>query len=191
MVGGIPPTTTQAQLHVCCLLRHLPPITALGALPAGTLDHLPTIGERMSTEPVEATATLSIDTGLPPVPFKLVKHIQAGEFPDVGELLPDRLGIRTESTDKDDKKPTLKKRQVTGIQEWVPCYCIYTAVVLAKYPEQNQDMLGYRALIVEACTEYEEDSWLGYDSRFRQMVAATPGTTWAKIEPTRWNMEMF
>jgi len=57
----------------------------------------------MSTEPVEATATLSIDTGLPPVPFKLVKHIQAGEFPDVAELLPDRLGIRTESTDKDDK----------------------------------------------------------------------------------------
>ena len=102
----------------------------------------------MSTEPVEATATLSIDTGLPPVPFKLVKHIQAGEFPDVAELLPDRLGIRTESTDKDDKKLTLKKRQVTGILEWVPRYCIYTAVELAKYPEQNQDMLGYMALIM-------------------------------------------
>jgi len=52
-------------------------------------------------------------------------------------------------------------------------------------------MLGYMALIVEACMEYKEDSWLGYDRRFRQMVAATPGTTWAKIEPTRWNMEIF
>jgi len=145
----------------------------------------------MSTEPVETTAILSIDTGLPPVPFKLVKCIHAGEFPDVAELLPDRLGIRTESTDKDDKKPTLKKHQVTGIQEWVPCYCIYTAVVLVKYPERNQDMLGYMALIVEACMEYEGDSWLGYDRWFRQMVAATPGTTWAKIEPTRWNMEIF
>ena len=107
----------------------------------------------MSTEPVEATAILSIDTGLPPVPFKLVKCIQAGEFPDVAELLPDRLGIQTESTDKNDKKPTLKKHQVTGILEWVPRYCIYTAVVLAKYPEQSQDMLGYMALIVEACME--------------------------------------
>ena len=102
----------------------------------------------MSTEPVEAMATLSIDTGLPPVPFKLVKRIQAGEFLNVAELLPDRLGIRTESTDKDDKKLTLKKRQVTGILEWVPRYCIYTAVELAKYPEQNQDMLGYMALIM-------------------------------------------
>jgi len=51
------------------------------------------------------------------------------------------------------RRSEVKKRQVTGIQEWVPCYCIYTAVVLAKYPERNQDMLGYRALIVEACVE--------------------------------------
>jgi len=79
--------------------------------------------------------------------------IQAGEFPNVAELLPDCLGIQTESTDKNDKKPTLKKHQVTGILEWVPRYCTYTEVVLAKYPEQNQDMLGYMALIVEACME--------------------------------------
>ena len=139
----------------------------------------------MSTEPVDAAATLSIGTGLP---FKLVKCIQAGEFLDMAELLPDLFGIWTESTDKDDKKPTLKKHGVTGILEWVQCYCIYTAVALAKHPERNQDMLGYMALIVEACMEYEGDSGLGSDHRFGQMVAATPGTTWAKIDPTLWNM---
>lgn len=79
----------------------------------------------------------------------------------MAELLPDCPGIRAESTDKDKKKPKLKKCWVTGMLEWVQCYCIYTAVVLAKYPERNQDMLGYMALIVEACMEYEGDSWLG------------------------------
>ena len=106
----------------------------------------------------------------------------------MAELLLDCLGIRAESADKDEKKPKLKKRRVTGILEWVQYYCIYTAVILAKYPERNQDMLGYMALIVEACMEYEGDSWLGYDCRFRQMVTATPGATWAKIDPILWNM---
>ena len=151
-----------------CLLRHLPPITAPGAHLAGALDHVPIIGERMSTEPVDAAATLSIGTGLP---FKLVKCIQAGEFLDMAELLPDLFGIWTESTDKDDKKPTLKKHGVTGILEWVQCYCIYTAVALAKHPERNQDMLGYMALIVEACMEYEGDSGLGYDHRFGASIS--------------------
>ena len=109
------------------------------------------------------------------------KRIQAGEFLDMAELLPDRLGIRAGCADKDEKKPKLKKRRVTGILEWVQCYCIYTAVVLAKFPERNLDMLGYMALIVEACMEYEGDSWLGYDRRFRQMVAATPGATWPSL----------
>ena len=36
--------------------------------------------------------------------------------------------------------------------------------------------------------EYEGDGWLGYDWRFRQLVAATPTTTWARIEPTLLNM---
>ena len=133
-------------------------------------------------------AALSIGAGLPPVPCKIVKRIQSGEFIDMAELLPDRLGIRAGTTEKDDKAPRLKRRQVTSILEWIQCYSIYTAVVCAKCPERIQDMLGYQALIMEACMEYEGDSWLGYDRRFRQTVSASPGATWAKIDPTLWNM---
>ena len=50
------------------------------------------------------------------------------------------------------------------------------------------DMLGYQALIVEACMQYEGDSWLGYDRQFHQTEAGSPGTIWAKIEPMLWNM---
>ena len=149
----------------CILIPGTFYFTALGGLPAGALDHLGIIGEQTPphTDPEEPTAVLSIGVGLPPVPCKLVKRIQAGEFIDMAELLLDHLGIRAGTTDKDEKASKLKRCQVTNILEWVQCYSIYTAVISAKSPERTQDMLGYQALIVEACMEYEGDSWLGYD----------------------------
>ena len=131
---------------------------------------------------------MHIGAGLPPVPPKLVQKIQAGEYVDMAELLPDRLGVNAGPPvqgDKDDKKP--KHRQVTNILEWIQCYTIYMAVRAEKHPEKILDMLGYQTLIVEARMEYEGDGWLGYDRRFRQTAAATPDITWAKIEPTLWN----
>ena len=63
---------------------------------------------------------MHIGAGLPPVPPKLVQKIQAGEYVDMAELLPDRLGVNAGPPvqgDKDDKKP--KHRQVTNILEWI------------------------------------------------------------------------
>ena len=121
---------------------------------------------------------MHIGAGLPPVPPKLVQKIQAGEYVDMAELLPDRLGVNAGPPvqgDKDDKKP--KHRQVTNILEWIQCYTIYMAVRAEKHPEKIRDMLGYQTLIVEARMEYEGDGWLGYDRRFRQTAAATPDIT--------------
>ena len=74
---------------------------------------------------------LSIGASLPPVPRKLVKRIQAGEFVDMAEVLPDRMGVTTAplfANDKDEKQPVKTKRQqVTNILEWVQCY---SAIVL-------------------------------------------------------------
>ena len=56
-----------------------------------------------------------------------------------------------------------------------------------KHPQKIKDLLGYQALIVEARMEYDGETWLAYDRRFRQTVAATPDTMWAKIDPTLWN----
>lgn len=43
-----------------------------------------------------------------------------------------------------------------------------------KHPERVQDLLNYQALLVEAHMEYEGDTWLRYDRRFRQAAAALP-----------------
>lgn len=130
----------------------------------------------------EKSAPISIGAGLPPVPKKLVEQIQAREFIDMAELLLDHLGVNAPS--KDEKGTKQHKRQVTTITEWVQ-FCIYTAV---KSPECIQDLLGYLSIIVEACREYEGDTRLKYDRRFRQRAAALPDSKWVKIDPNLWNM---
>ena len=99
----------------------------------------------------EKPTAMHIGAGLPPVPPKPVQKIQAGEYVDMAELLPDRLGVNAGPPvqgDKDNKKP--KHRQVTNILDWIKCYTIYMAVRADKHPEKIRDMLGYQTLIVEA-----------------------------------------
>ena len=135
----------------------------------------------------DATSVLSIGAGLPPVPSELVTRIQAGKFIDMAELLPDRLGVSATPCKDDKQSAKQKRRQVTNILEWIQCFGIYVAVLTQKHPDRIQDLLGYQILIVEACMEYNCEAWLGYDRRFRQNAAVSPGTVWAKIDPTLWN----
>ena len=189
---------THCGHSVSFILRAPPSPAAVGAVPDGSLlSHVPT------TDPADkagdppgirakdpSSAMFSVGAGLPPVPKKLVNRIQAGEFVDMAELLPDRMGCTAAlfHNEKVDKLLKSKRRQVSTITEWIQCFSIYAAVLTAKHPNRIQDLLGYQALIVEACSEYNNEAWLGYDRQFRQMAAASPGITWARIDPTLWNM---
>ena len=120
---------------------------------------------------------LSVGAGLPPVPMKLVARIQAGEYVDMAELLPDRLGVSAGPVTKDDKhssKP--KRRQVTNILEWIQCFGIYVAVLTLKHP-------GSYGLPSLNCRSVHGVQL----RRFRQDAAASANTIWAKIDATRWN----
>ena len=127
---------------------------------------------------------------MPPIPGRLVEKIPSGQFVEISELLPDHIGSLSGNPvlDDEDKASSKARRQVTTILEWVRCFSLYMAVIALKNPGKLPDLLGYQVLIVEARMEHEGDGWLGYDHRFRQMAAAVPTTTWAKIEPTLWNM---
>ena len=179
--------------------RYLSHFAALGKLlDKGLLAHITSLTDKEghktgeSSEAAKISPVLSIGASLPPVPQKLVNRIQAGEFVDMAELLPDRMGVTSAplfAEKKDDKQPAkTKRRQVTNILEWVQCYSIYIAVLTARHPNRIQDLMGYQALIVKACPEYGSETWLGYDRRFCQLAAASPDTVWAKIDPTPWNM---
>ena len=130
---------------------------------------------------------VSVGAGLPPVPAKLVSKIEAGEFIDMGELIPDRLGVaRSFSNEEAGKVAKQKRRVVASIMEWVQCFGIYIAVISRKQPHRVPDLLGYQTLIIEAYLEYQGDGWMAYDRRFRQRTGATQ--QWAHIDTTLWNL---
>ena len=127
-----------------------------------------------------------LGAGFAPIPSKLVKKIEEGNFVDMHELLPERLGAADES----DQSRLAKNRgkMVTDILEWVRCFGLYVAIISRKYPERVPDLLSYQALILDAHKEYPGDHWIGYDRRFRQRAAATRSTKWSDVEPTLWNL---
>ena len=132
---------------------------------------------------------VTIGASLPPVPGKLVKRIEAGNFIEMGELLPEWLGAANVSTDDDGfKAPKPKPRPVTTILEWAQCFGIYVAVLSRTQPERVPDLLAYQALIIQAQVEYQGDSWLGYDRTFRLRAMSQPNLKWSSIGPTLWSL---
>ena len=73
---------------------------------------------------------VSIGTGLPPVPQKLVDRIQAGEYVDMVELLPDRPGAHGSSAAKEEKESKRTKCQISST-EWVQCFGVLMAVIVS------------------------------------------------------------
>lgn len=138
-----------------------------------------------STVEAEPSVVL-FGAGFPPIPTKLVTKIQEGNFVDMHELLPERLGA---TEDNEQSRPAKSKgRMVTEILEWVRCFGLYVAIISCSAPNRVPDLLGYQALILDAQKEYPGDHWIGYDRRFRQRAAATRSTNWSAVEPTLWNM---
>ena len=95
-----------------------------------SLQHIPVIGKNVlpplgylvSCQPI----MVALGAGLPPVPSRLVARIEAREFIDMGELIPDRVGI---TRLVDTGKASAKHRTVAGILEWIKCFNAYMAVI--------------------------------------------------------------
>ena len=127
-----------------------------------------------------------IGAALPPISTKLLKkRIEQGNFIEMAELLPESLGHLASDDDQHVVKP--KRRVISDIVEWLQCFGTYIAIISRKQPTRVIDLLGYQGLIIQAYQEYQGDSWLGYDHRFRQQTAAIP-TKWAVVDPTLWNL---
>ena len=133
----------------------------------------------------DTPATSSFGAGLPPVPSRLIKRIQEGNFIDMSELTIDHLTMSP--LDETGKSPTPKRHPVTSIIEWTQCFANYIAILVQAQPERISDLLGYQHLILEGSLEYSGDGWAVYDHRFRQIVATHAGIIWASVPPTLQN----
>ena len=123
--------------------------------------------------------SIFIGAATPPVPPKLVERIKAGEFIDMAELLPDRMGTSKSFIADESTKQKSRRRPVSSIIEWVQCFNTYLAVMCRTCPEKVPDLLAYQMLIIEASIVYEGNAWLGYDRRFRQAAAVNPQMQWS------------
>ena len=121
---------------------------------------------------------ITFSAGLPPVPSKVVKQIQNGEYVDLAELTIDRLSMPPLSEASKSAQPRL--RPVASIMEWTQCFTNYTSIQGRTQPDKIPDLLGYVHLIIQAHLEHYGDAWAIYDCRFRLISASRGDIIWAR-----------
>jgi len=88
---------------------------------------------------------MAVAPSLPPVPAKLVKQIQSGQYYELALLLSDIEDSAGYPQFEDTHKPKVK--HISTILEWLQCF---TWVITTSQPEQAQDLLGYQVVILDA-----------------------------------------
>ena len=109
----------------------------------------------------------------PPIPVKLAEKIWRGEYIELDELLPSRLGVPSPTVldvllqwDK-----ARSKKSITTIAEWVLSFNTFISIVAMRAPDQVRDLLAYSSTIVKASQDFQGSPWLEYDIHFRKQIA--------------------
>ena len=111
-----------------------------------------------------------------------IERIKSGAFVQLADLIPTRLGF------KDTTRSKINHRSVANISEWLQALAVYVSVIAKTQPYHVPDLMGYQVPIIEASTEYRNNSWLAYDRCFWQQVAAHPQCKWSNIDSTLWTL---
>ena len=93
---------------------------------------------------------------MPPIPAKLAKRIQDGQFVEMVELLPDLLrGYNPSDEDKlKSSKSKYHESQITNIINWMQCFSLYIAIICHSQPQRTVDLLGYQNLIITSHQQF-------------------------------------
>ena len=199
--GLLPPTTALSGMPVMLAVPTAGPASSSSLTPIMSLGSPATVEHDSGLQPMTPLASLlpplpapssneAVPVGIhsPPVPRKLAEKIWKGEFVELSELLPSRLGapkvtLRDLMSNRD--KPKEPKR-ITSIQQWVVCFNSVISVMALKHPERVQDLLGYSSMITKASLDYEGTPWLAYDAHFRRLAAANRLTLWSQVDTSLW-----
>ena len=174
LIGGDPPVTSITSragnvTSAATGLRHALPATHLATV-VSTVSTL--LAPKQSTVAGSDPKHFRMASSLPPVPAKLVRHIQAGEFVEMRDLLPDNLALaeRLEALPARPGQPSKasEQREIGSLVTWVSCFATYVAIVSEVHPEHVVDMLAYLRLVVREANRYGGNGWLTYDAVFRR-----------------------
>ena len=133
--------------------RELQHITQLGDDPPPP--QIPWIREKTQ-------APVYIGGGLPPIPARLVKRIEDGQFVEMAEPLPDHLSSSPYTDEDQAKSSKVKYKEVLNIIEWLQCFSLYIAVIARSNANRVVNLLGYQNLIVQSQLKYRDGCWAVY-----------------------------
>jgi len=118
----------------------------------------------------DSNMPMAVVPSLLPVPVKLVKQIQSGQYFEVAMLLTNMEESAEYPQINNSQKPKVK--HISAILKWLQYFTVYSWVIIASQPECAPDLLGYQAVIVDDRMRYERRGWLNYDCCFHQAAAA-------------------
>ena len=168
-----------------------PLVFAPGATPPAACmpQHLPPPPVPAPVVSMPPTAMPALSPGGTLVPPKLAQRIWKGEFVEMLELSPEKLGQPEDKGEKgSDADKKRKRKRVASILQWVECFHTYIGVAVQQQPTRIADLLAYASLIVHAARKFKGEGWVQYDRNFRKHAETHPGTRWAEANTTLWTL---
>ena len=133
-----------------------------------------------------------VSSSSPPIPLKIAEAIWQGEFIELSQLLPAKLGAEEPTVldlfDADKKKKQKEKFRIKTIEQWIRCFNAFIAITARKQPDRIADLLAYSSWpgIVKQSQDYEGTPWLSYDMQLRKEAAADGNKEWASVKMNIW-----
>ena len=119
--------------------------------------------------------------GTTPIPARLVRLIQAQEYVDFAELLPDNLELPRRMQTTAEPANRRRLRQITTVPTWVQCFATYAGILLRKHPARAQEVMAHLRLVAHEAQCHSGTGWLLYDARFRQLAASNRSLSWSQL----------
>ena len=163
-------------------LAHIPVIAGGGG--DGDQQGLPDWLESLRGEKLSEKPPFILASNLPPVPAKLVKKIQAMEFINMRELLPDNIALseRLEALPRAALQQAHAQREIDSLLTWTGAFLMYVAVMNDAHPEKTKSLLAYMRSLVEEARRNEGFNWRRYDTIFRRNAGADKDKDWATLD---------
>ena len=131
----------------------------------------------------------------------LRSKIESGQFVDLEKLLPrDRIphmsrdDNRMEMVNRDGATyfvpATDKDGKINNVKKWDQAFRVYAAIYCKCNPSRSAEIWQYIYVIYTAASTFQWENVAWYDYTFRQLMAAKPYRSWAKIYNQFSNLAM-
>ena len=115
-----------------------------------------------------------------PLPHRVQRAIERGEFIDFSDLLAEHL---TRAGKSAKTKKATQTRHIASLDMWLEAWTLYATVLTNAKPQLAPELFKYQAFITKTSQRFQPYAWLQYDSQFRLKLAADKFMRWSAADP--------